>query len=127
MRRKPVERERYPQNAEGDFYVEKDLCMMCMMPEVEAPELMGFDNEAWNCYFKRQPATSEELTHAIAAVASSEIQGLRYAGSDPNVLRRLRDAGASECCDAFASADNTGKDASLIAACFQRIRKLVDR
>jgi hypothetical protein len=92
MRKKPVERERYPQNAEGDFYVEKDLCMMCMMPEVEAPELMDFDQEAGNCYFKKQPNTPEELAHAIAAVASSEIQGLRYAGNDPEVLHRLVDA-----------------------------------
>jgi hypothetical protein len=123
MRKKPVERERYPQNAAGDFYVEKDLCMMCMMPEVEAPELMGFDQEAWNCYFKRQPSTPNELAHAIAAVASSEIQGLRYAGNDPEVLRRLVDAGASDCCDRLALENDSTGSAGLLRSCWRRIWK----
>lgn len=123
MRKKPIERERYPQNAEGDFYVEKDLCMMCMMPEVEAPELMGFDRETWNCYFKKQPTTSEELAHAIAAVASSEIQGLRYAGTDPDVLRRLVDAGATDCCDRLALESDSSGSANVLMSCWRRIWK----
>ena len=29
--------ERTPLNAEGDFYVEKDMCITCLAPEQEAP------------------------------------------------------------------------------------------
>jgi hypothetical protein len=123
MRTKPIERERYPQNSEGDFYVEKDLCMMCMMPEVQAPELMGFDQEAWNCYFKKQPSTPEELGHAIAALAMSEIQGLRYAGEDPDVLRRLVDAGASDCCDWLALENDAARSANVVKSCWRKIWK----
>ncbi|MFN2596277.1 MAG: hypothetical protein ABR563_03725 [Pyrinomonadaceae bacterium] len=95
------ERERYPLNAEGDFYVEKDICLTCMVPELEAPELMGFDKQAGHCYFRRQPATPEELEHAISAVYHSEVQGLRYAGNDEYVLKRLAERGCADCCDAL--------------------------
>jgi hypothetical protein len=71
---KPDKRERYSLNADGDFHAVKDICITCMMPEDRAPELMGFDEEACHCYFKRQPGTPEELEHAIAAVASSEVR-----------------------------------------------------
>ena len=119
MVKKVISRERYPQNAAGDFYVEKEACMMCMMPEIEAPELMGFDKEGWNCYFKKQPTTPEETSHAISAVASSEIQGLRYAGSDPDILRRLVEAGASECCDALDPTNHS----SFLKRCLQKVLK----
>ena len=97
----PNERDRYPLNAKGEFYVENGICLCCMIPEIEAAELMGFDLEAMHCYFKQQPLTSEELEHAIAAVAASDIQGLRYAGSNKYVLGRLVELGASDCCDAL--------------------------
>ena len=96
---------------------------MCMMPEIEAPELMAFDQEAGNCYFKKQPNTPVELAHAIAAVASSEIQGLRYAGNDPEVLRRLVDAGASDCCDKLALGINSARSADILKSCWRRIWK----
>lgn len=95
------ERDRYPLNAEGPFYVEKDLCLFCMMPEYEAPELMGFDSETNHCYFKKQPSNPEELDHAINAIASSDIAALRYAGNDPYILRRLVAAQSKACCDAL--------------------------
>jgi hypothetical protein len=123
---KPATRERYSQNAAGDFYVEKDLCLQCMAPEVEAPELMGFDKKSGNCYFKKQPATPEELEHAIAAVSVSEIQGLRYAGNNQYVLRRLRELGASDCCDELVSEQETspksGKE-NFLRACLRKLWK----
>lgn len=101
MKRKPPEqRERYPLNAAGDFYVENEACMTCMAPHVQAPELMAFDETADHCYFKRQPANREELERAIAAVCFSEIQALRYGGTDEYVLRRLAEEGNADCCDA---------------------------
>jgi hypothetical protein len=105
-------RERYGQNAVGDFYVQKDVCLQCMAPEFEAPELMGFDKATHNCYFKKQPTTAEELEHAIAAVWVSEIQGLRYAGEDKYVLRRLKELGAADCCDALSTAKETAPEAN---------------
>ena len=80
--------ERTPLNAEGDFYVEKDMCLACMAPEYEAPELMGYDEQT-GCYFRRQPGKPEELDHAIMAVRASCIAALRYAGNDPKILERL--------------------------------------
>ena len=97
-----IERERAPLNAEGDFYVEKDLCLACMAPEYEAPELMGYDEQTF-CHFKRQPATPEELDHAIEAVCVSCIAALRYAGTDPRILERLRSKGAEAQCDVLSS------------------------
>src|SRR5262245_7262395 len=35
-------RERYHLNAPGDFYVERDMCIICRAPEHAAPELMAF-------------------------------------------------------------------------------------
>ena len=90
-----TEHERTSLNAEGDFYVEKDMCLACMAPEYEAPELMGYDEQI-GCYFKRQPETAEELDHAIMAVRASCIAALRYAGNDPVVLERLKNC-KSEC------------------------------
>ena len=90
--------ERHPLNAEGPFYVEKDACLSCMVPEDEAPELMGYDAENCHCYFRRQPSTPEELEHAINAVAASDIGALRYSGDDPYILQRLK--GCDYACDA---------------------------
>lgn len=101
-RRKP---ERTPLNAEGDFYVEKDTCLICMAPEHEAPELMGYD-KGTGCYFKRQPATPEELEHAIEAVWVSCVEALRYAGNDPVILERLRAKGCASQGDALSSKAN---------------------
>jgi len=94
------QRDRYPLNAAGDFYVENEACICCMAPHSEAPELMGFDEETSHCYFKRQPQTREELERAIAAVVVSDVQALRYAGTDEYVLRRLADEKSEDCCDA---------------------------
>lgn len=95
-------RERTPLNAKGDFYVEKDTCLICLAPESEAPELMGYDEET-GCYFKRQPRTPEELGHAIEAVWVSCVAALRYAGDDPVILERLRAKGCEAQCDALSS------------------------
>ena len=103
MSDEPMNLERTPPNAEGDFYVEKDRCLSCMAPEYEAPELMGYDEQV-GCYFKMQPATPDELNHAIEAVGVSCIAALRYGGSDSAVLERLRAKGCKTECDVLSSA-----------------------
>ena len=92
-------REATPQNAPGDFYVAKDRCIACGAPEAEAPELMGFDDAAPSCYFRRQPATPAEVEQAIRAVWVSCCEAVRYRGEDPDVLRRLRALGEDASID----------------------------
>ncbi|MFL6229524.1 MAG: ferredoxin [Pyrinomonadaceae bacterium] len=92
-----------PLNVEGDFYVEKETCLTCMAPHHEAPELMGLD-EVTGCYFRRQPQTPEELEHAIEAVWVSCVEALRYAGNDPEILKRLRAKGCQARIDVLSEA-----------------------
>jgi hypothetical protein len=89
----------YPLNAPGPFYVDDGSCLSCMAPHQEAPELMGYDEKVGHCYFQRQPASKEEITHALRALWSSEVLCLRYAGNDSDILRRLANGGMSELCD----------------------------
>ncbi len=101
--RRYVPRQRNPLNAPGSFYTEANVCLACCLPEAEAPELLGFeedlDNPKFGCFFKRQPETREELEHAFMAMAVSCIDGLRYGGTDPVILHRLRELGMEAQCD----------------------------
>ena len=99
----PMKQRRiYPLNALGDFYVEEGMCIACKAPEHEAPDLMSHDPAAhagYHCFFKRQPATKEELERAIRAVAVGCCGAVRYAGNDGAILRCLADLGSAEACD----------------------------
>ena len=90
-------RQRHPLNVAGDFYVEKDACILCGAPEVEADGLMGNSDEG--CYFIRQPQTAEEIEHAINAVAVSCISAVRYGGTDQLIIKKLHDLGSGTECD----------------------------
>jgi hypothetical protein len=85
-----ADRERTPLNAPGPFYTEEDVCMSCGAPEAEAPDLMAFDAERGSCYFRRQPATPDELAQAIQAVCVACCHGVHYAGNDAEVLAELQ-------------------------------------
>src|SRR5438128_1568777 len=89
----------HPDSAPGLFYVEEGACMACGMPEREAPELMGHDARG-HCYFRRQPSCDEERERALLACVVSCCGAVRYAGSDPQVFRRL--GSEATCCDALA-------------------------
>jgi hypothetical protein len=92
--------QRVPENAPGDFYVEAGSCMLCGLPHSEAPELMNDSNEDfWECYFRRQPQTPEELNHAIDAICVSDLGCLRYGGTDQAIIRRLHERGCGDRCD----------------------------
>jgi len=99
---KYVPRQRNPLNASGPFYTE-DVCLACCLPEGEAPDLMGFEedleNPMFGCFFKKQPETLEELDRAFSAMEVNCIDTLRYAGSDPAILRRLQELGMKSQCD----------------------------
>ena len=80
----------HPANAPGPFYVANNWCISCGAPEAEAPDLMGHDEGRYSqCFFRRQPETAEELDRAILAVQVSCCGGVRYAGRDEDILRRL--------------------------------------
>lgn len=95
----------HSKNAPGPFYVVNDECIACQAPEQEAPDVMAHvdrNGAGYHCYFKRQPTTAEELEQAILSVVVSCCGAVRYAGSDPEVLRRISEW--SECrdqCDAL--------------------------
>lgn len=91
------ERRPHPKNAPGPFFVEEGLCMICAMPELEAPDLITGTDEG-HCYFRKQPATPDELRQAVAAVVVSCCGAVQYGGEDPEIIRaidRLQGSGAA--------------------------------
>jgi hypothetical protein len=92
--------ERFPENSEGDFYVENQVCITCRAPEAEAPDLINHSkSEYGHCYFKKQPETPEELDRAISAMQVSCISGIRYGGNNELILKRLYELGLENECD----------------------------
>ena len=91
-------------NVSGPFYVVAGECIACCLPEAEAPDLIGFRDDGegqydFGCFFKKQPETQEELIRAFNAMAINCVATLRYAGTDPLILRCLREMGMAEQCD----------------------------
>jgi len=92
-------KEATPSNAPGDFYVAKDECITCGVPEAEAPDLMAFDEAANSCYFRRQPSTPAEVDQAVRAVWVSCCRAVRYRGSDPDIQKKIAKLGDLESID----------------------------
>lgn len=88
----------YPKNVEGDFYVEDDCCLACDIPNYYAPDLFSYD-ESHHCFVSKQPTNQDELFRMIETVMSSEVECIRYGGTDPQMLKRLAEAGLSDTCD----------------------------
>jgi hypothetical protein len=88
--------KRFPGNVPGAFYVEDDICMNCRAPQVAAPDLMDFDEEARSCYFKKQPSTLEEYEQAIQAVWVSCCDSIHYSTDDPVVLQQINEVKGRE-------------------------------
>src|SRR5438477_9671707 len=92
--------QRVPQNAPGDFYVQAGCCTKCCMVHGEAPNLLNDPSQPFEeCYFRRQPQTPQEFEQAVAAICVSEVCALRYAGCDPQILRKLHEHGLAGQCD----------------------------
>ena len=79
----PEKAKRTPKNVADPFFVEADLCIACCLPEVEAPDLMGYDEENESCYFKRQPVTRDETKRAFHAISVSCCGAVQYDGASP--------------------------------------------
>jgi hypothetical protein len=91
---------RYPENTQGDFYVENEVCITCGAPESVAPDLIEHSKlEYGHCYFKKQPKSHDEIERAISAMDVSCIAGLRYGGTDENILKRIYEKGLEDLCD----------------------------
>ena len=91
-----------PPPGEGPFYVVSECCLFCGVPESIAPDLFGWRGNV--CHVKRQPETEPELDRMIEAISCSEADCIRYAGSDPAVLRRLGEAALADQADDPAAA-----------------------
>ena len=90
----------YKMNVPGDFYVEDGECLVCHVPESEAPDLIGADvGEYEHCFVKKQPETPEELERMFHAIRASCIGCLRYRGTDPRILKVFRDELGDDLCD----------------------------
>jgi len=93
----PETPRRFERNAPGAFYTTGG-CTSCGAPEAEAPELLApLDDENYDTYFVRQPQTAEEVERACSAVEACCLSALRYAGTDPLIIRRL--GNRPEFCD----------------------------
>lgn len=98
-----------PENAAGDFYIQRDQCIICMLPYNTAPEIFGFHDASLStgshvgshCYVARQPASPAELELTIEALNASCCGAVRYAGTDPDVITRIRKRGDASSCDQF--------------------------
>lgn len=92
--------ERYPENAPGPFYVERDECIACGVPKSVAPDLIEFETETMgHCYFKKQPASPDEVFRAIRAVETCCCGSYRHSGDDEEIKKRLKKAGCVHAID----------------------------
>ena len=88
--------ERHPLSVPGDFYVEKDVCIACGLPEMVAPDLIAHIEEPYyHCYWKKQPETPSEMQQAFNIFEGQEAGCHRYLGTDPKIQERI----GSENCD----------------------------
>lgn len=92
----PGQRPRCEENRGGDFYTACEDCLTCDVPHGAAPDLMAYVRHPdapgtypYHCVFTRPPRTPEEIERAIDAMCGSEVCGIRYGGSDPEILRRV--------------------------------------
>jgi hypothetical protein len=85
------------------------------VPAVTAPELFGGFAEdgsvvegAEQCWVKRQPSSDADLDAMVETMARQELGCIRYSGSDPSIVSRLRNNGEAAQIDPPADATNDG-------------------
>jgi hypothetical protein len=89
-------------NVPGDFYVVNGCCTGCEVPFREAPGHFEMDSDG-HCYVCKQPVTPADVDGMIQAVSVAEVNCIRYAGSDPVVLRKLTSIGEQDQCDMLST------------------------
>jgi hypothetical protein len=101
--------QRVPENAPGDFFVVRDVCMQCCVPHDEAPELLNDPDVPFReCYFRRQPQNDAEVEHAVRAVRVSCVDAHCYGGNDPKILARLEERTGPNARKAWACVHREG-------------------
>ena len=96
--------EPYPENVDGDFYVEKDCCTCCDVPRTEAPKLFTYSDDGdgyMQCYVSKQPSNESETQDMLRVISCAEFRCIRYRGRDPGVLQRLVEMGEADVCDSL--------------------------
>jgi ferredoxin len=101
-----VDRTCHPRSAPGDFYVQAECCMSCMVVFEVAPDLFGQDHETGECFVQRQPTTETEVDRMLEAVRSAEARCVRYAGSNAEVIQKLVARGEQRQCDQLSGDAN---------------------
>jgi hypothetical protein len=91
----------HPLNDPGPFYIENGCCTTCGVLENYIPDLVAYDKDR-HCFIRQQPATAVEMYGMIQAVDAAEFRCLRYRGDDPDLQRRLAEAGLAAQCDTAA-------------------------
>lgn len=84
------------------FYIEPGCCLLCGVPEEIAPDLFVTGDE--HCSMRRQPRSDAEMDLMLEAVMSSEVDCIRYGGSDEAILRRMAEADLAAQADDPAAA-----------------------
>jgi hypothetical protein len=79
------------------FYIEEGCCVLCGVPEEIAPELFRTGDK--HCHLLRQPCSPSEVDKTIEAMWSSEVDCIRYGGSDGSILKRIGEAGMALLAD----------------------------
>jgi hypothetical protein len=83
-----------PESVPGDFWVENDCCTSCGVPQVYAPDLVGWTDEPFaTCYWKKQPETVAELEQAFKIFQGQELDCHHYRGKDPAILASIGSRG----------------------------------
>lgn len=89
---------RHTRNAPGDFYVEDGCCTSCEIPFAEAPGHFEYAADG-HCFVCKQPSTPEEADLMVSAAWASEVSCIRYAGNDPEILKKFIAVKEQGLCD----------------------------
>lgn len=65
---------RHPQNADGKFWIDQDVCVACQACVIEAPENIRFDDAIGTSYVFKQPENDIELAAVREAVALCPVE-----------------------------------------------------
>lgn len=94
----PISEKPHEANVPGPFYVCDGCCTACDVPFHGTPDLFSYDDQN-HCYVSKQPESKSDTTRMIRTLLSSELECIRYGGSDPEVLRRLAESGNAHLSD----------------------------
>ena len=68
-----------PRSAPGEFYVDKDCCLLCGVPWHFAPELFSYDKNG--CWVARQPVTPSERAKMLKVMDTQEMGCIQSRGT----------------------------------------------